>query len=109
MKVGAAVLVLFLSVVAFVVGSSSAGAAPHQVTIDGFAFTPSAMTIGLGDTVTWTNMQDTTHTVTSNQGFWPEPHLAQNDTFTPPGAFKNAGGYAYRCTIHQGMTGIVRV
>jgi len=109
MKVGAALLVILTSIAAFVIGSSSAQAASHQVTIQDTAFTPATMTIGLGDTVTWTNLQNLTHTVTSNQGFWPEPHLVLNDTFTPAGAFKNAGGYAYHCSIHQSMTGIVRV
>jgi plastocyanin len=109
MKVGAAVLVLLLAVLGLVVGSTSAGAALHQVTIDNRTFTPSTMTVGLGDTVTWTNVEAGNHTVTSNQGFWPEATLGQNDTFTPPGVFKNAGGYAYTCTIHDGMTGVVRV
>jgi plastocyanin len=110
MKIAAAFSVLLLSVVCFVVGSSSAGAAPHQVTIANTAFTPSTMTVGLGDTVTWTDLQqDVTHTVTSNQGFWPEATLHLNDTFSPPGAFKNAGGYAYHCSIHQSMTGLIRV
>ena len=38
------------------------------VTIQNFAFTPAAITVAAGTTVTWTNKDAATHTVTSNAG-----------------------------------------
>ena len=43
---------------------AAAGGAP--VEIKGFAFNPASVTIKVGETVTWTNKDGTTHTVTAD-------------------------------------------
>lgn len=110
MRLSAAVLVVAVSILGLLIGLSPAGAAVHQVDIANFEFTPAAMTVGQGDTVRWTNLQgDADHKVVSNQGFWAGPTLSLNQTYSQSAAFKNAGGYAYHCSIHASMTGVIRV
>jgi plastocyanin len=45
---------------------SAVAAADYDVDISGFAFDPASLTITEGDTVTWTNLDQTPHTVTSD-------------------------------------------
>jgi plastocyanin len=71
------------------------------------AYSPSPLTVNVGDTVTWVNNDNTAHTSTSNGGAW-------NSSTIPPGGqfsttFQTAGTYPYHCTIHPGMVGMVVV
>jgi plastocyanin len=85
--------------------------APHtvDVSISGSAFGPSALTIRVGDTVRWTNMDSFPHTATSTSG--PESfdtgQLAQHDTGSH--TFVHAGSYTYRCLNHAFMTAKITV
>ncbi len=45
----------------------SAGGKTIEVTIQGFAFNPSSITISPGDTVKWTNMDSAPHTVVGDR------------------------------------------
>ena len=82
-----------------------AQAADHSIDIKNFAFTPSSITISSGDSVTWTNDDTTTHTVTGTD--WGSGDLAPGATFTH--TFAANGSYAYHCSIHPFMTGTVVV
>jgi plastocyanin len=72
--------------------------------ISGFA--PATLTVAVGDTVTWTNQDFTTHTVTGlpelNSGFI-------NPTASYPHTFNTAGTFDYHCEIHPFMTGRIVV
>jgi len=89
-------------------GGPAAGT--NAVQIKGFAFSPAAITISTGTSVTWTNLDGAAHTVVSDTGtpeaFSSDP-LAQNGvfrfTFTRPGTYK------YHCSIHPSMKGTVIV
>ena len=65
------------------------------------------MTVGLGETVTWTFQDLTAHTATSDNGFF--------DTGSASGGasrsvrFPSAGSFAYHCTFHPMMRGRVTV
>ncbi|MBI4016408.1 MAG: cupredoxin family copper-binding protein, partial [Candidatus Aenigmarchaeota archaeon] len=80
-----------------------------QVTIQGFRYSPNIITIDEGESITWTNQDDTGHTVTIMQG--PEtfdsgeiaPGQQFSYTFTKPGT------YSYECSIHTAMKGSIRV
>jgi len=71
------------------------------------AFSPETVKIGLDTSVTWTNNDGTTHTATSNNGFFNTGNISagQEDTVE----FESAGTYRYHCNLHAHMTGSVKV
>lgn len=94
-------------------GGTTATTAPaaatkaNSVTIANFAFAPKSITVAPGQTVTWTNKDSTTHTVTEDKGAWDSKNLAVGATFQH--TFNQAGTFAYHCAIHASMTGTVVV
>lgn len=69
-------------------------------------FTPSILRIDPGDSVTFVNLDDTTHNVGGNMwGNYDDMNL--NDAFTA--TFDEAGVFPYACSYHPGMTGAVVV
>ena len=86
---------------------SAAGVTGNAATIKNFAFTPMTLTVRAGTTVTWTNQDSSTHTVTAVAGGFDSGNLTTGTTFTH--MFPTAGTFAYRCNIHQYMTGTVVV
>jgi plastocyanin len=76
------------------------------VTVRNNIFDPSATTVGVGATVTWTWAQGTVdHDVTFNDG----PKSATQSSGGYARTFATAGTYGYRCTQHPSMTGTVTV
>src|SRR5665647_1421190 len=70
----------------------------NDVTIKGDAFSPSSLTVKVGDTVTWTNNDNHDHTVTSDNGTFNSGNIANGSTFSF--TFNTAGTYSYNCSIH---------
>jgi plastocyanin len=72
-----------------------------------FAFTPAKLEIGAGTTVAWTNNDQMAHSVTADDGAWDsgliEPGATWQHTFEKPGT------YAFHCTPHPFMKGVVTV
>ena len=89
------------------IAASTVLAADSSVTIAGFAFAPSTVTIQVGDSVTWTNEDSTPHTATAEDGSFDTGQLANGDSNTV--TFDTAGTFAYVCSIHPQMTGSVVV
>lgn len=87
--------------------AAPAAAATRDVAIADDGFTPAAVTVVQGTVVRWTNHGSHLHNSTSDQGFWRTPNLGMHQSASA--AFPNAGGFAYRCTTHTGLRGIVRV
>lgn len=79
----------------------------NDVFMQYLAFVPASKTISVGTTITWTNRDNTTHTVTSNTGVFSSSNIAPNGTFSFK--FITAGTYPYHCTIHPTMTGTITV
>jgi plastocyanin len=78
------------------------------VTINNFAFSPKIITVKVGQTVTWTNMDEEPHTVTDGDDGIHSPVLGnQGSTFSY--TFTKAGSYGYNCSIHPFMHGMVEV
>ncbi len=79
----------------------------NQVYIQNMSFTPATITVTTNTTVTWTNQDNMTHTVTSDANQFNSgdinPGGAYSKEFTVPGS------YAYHCAIHPSMTGTVVV
>jgi plastocyanin len=79
-----------------------------NVTIQNFAFSPAAITVAKGTTVTWTNRDSTAHTVTVDSGNGPKSSQLQKDQ-TYSFKFDQAGTAAYHCSIHPYMKASVTV
>ena len=77
------------------------------VEIDNFVFGPERLVVKAGTTVTWTNRDDIPHTVASKERLFKSKAMDTDDsysfTFTTPGEF------AYFCSLHPHMTGIIVV
>jgi LPXTG-motif cell wall-anchored protein len=95
-------------------GASLAGSATPKTgsvsIVDGnsqssFRFSPSSITVGAGDTVTWTNNGAEPHDVTGDglSSGTLNPGQGYSNTFSSPGTFN------YICTIHPFMKGSVTV
>ncbi len=82
------------------------GPGVNEVWIQGMAFTPATITVNANTTITWTNKDGVTHTVTSDTGLF-NGNLSQNGVFTH--TFTTPGSYPYHCSIHTYMTGTVIV
>jgi plastocyanin len=72
-------------------------------------FDPATITIvvGVNNTVTWTNNDNTLHTITSDSGSFGSGLLNSGDRWSY--TFTTAGTYGYHCSIHSWMTGTVIV
>lgn len=81
------------------------GPGASEVFIQGFAFSPSTITVAANTTVTWTNKDGVSHTVTSNTGLFDSGLIGTNGTFSFK--FAAAGTYPYHCTPHPAMTATV--
>ena len=88
-------------------GSGAPGA--NEVFIQGMVFNPSTITVTAGTTITWTNKDVASHTVTSDPGSGSlnGPTIGQNDTYSF--MFSTADTVTYHCAIHLSMKGTVIV
>jgi plastocyanin len=87
--------------------ATQAAANPAAVRIDNFNFTPLTLVIAPGTTVTWTNADDTPHTVREKDGKFKSAALDTDDTFSQ--TFTAPGEYEYFCSIHPRMLGKIVV
>ena len=89
------------------VSAPPARAADQSVTISDDAFGPSAVTVSVGDTVTWTNSDDSPHTVTAEGGAFDSGNMDEGAVFSF--TFTEPGTYAYRCDYHSDMQATIVV
>jgi plastocyanin len=87
--------------------ATGSAAAPNTVVIKNFSFSPKPITVKTGSTITVINDDNTTHTLTANNGAFNTGDVGggQDGRIT----VDRAGTFAYHCTIHTFMTGTVRV
>lgn len=78
-----------------------------EVVIKDLAFSPATITVAAGTTVTWTNQDSVSHTVTSSTGIFDSGTLSKGAEFSY--TFNNAGDFEYYCSIHTTMVGHVIV
>ena len=79
----------------------------HFIDISGMAFSPSTLTISVGDTITWTNQDSAPHSATGDNGEFDSGTLSNGQTFSF--TFTTTGTYTYHCAIHNGMTATIIV
>src|SRR5437879_564598 len=105
----AAALAALLSALIVTVSSTDAATpAPSiDVSIAKFAYGPQDITIAPGTTVTWINHDEAPHTVTSTDKSFASKGLDTDDKYQH--TFASEGDFAYICTVHPFMTGMVHV
>jgi plastocyanin len=84
-----------------------AAADATTISIREFMFTPTSMTVAVGTTVKWQNLDGEPHTVRSVDTSFSSNPLDQNDSFTFK--FDKPGTYRYVCSIHPQMVGTIVV
>ncbi|MEV0930576.1 cupredoxin family copper-binding protein [Streptomyces phaeochromogenes] len=98
------VLVLLVPLLLLWAAPGPASAATYRVAMKGYAFSPAALTVPVGSTVTWTNQDTAPHDVKTTSGpvsiHSPMLQKGQSWSFT----FTTAGSYGYYCTVHPDMT-----
>jgi len=79
----------------------------------GSCFLPSEVSIGVGETVTWSNDSSVAHTVTSGNSEDGPDDVFDSSLFMAGATFSHTftetGQYEYFCLIHPWMTGTVIV
>ena len=87
-------------------GPKDNGSTSTSITVRDNSFSPSATTVPVGSTVTWTWAGSAPHNVTFSDG--TASSTQASGTFQH--AFATAGTFAYHCTIHgAAMSGTVTV
>jgi plastocyanin len=76
---------------------------------DNLAFSPQTVTVNVGQVVQWKNTGQIAHTVTFSgaQSCLTDDQLGGGSTWDV--TFNQAGTFAFKCTIHPQMTGVVTV
>jgi amicyanin len=83
---------------------------PNAVTIKGYAFNPTPLTVKKGTTVTWTNQDIARHNIVADTPSTDAPNgplFGKGETFSY--TFTKAGTYKYHCEPHPYMKGEVIV
>lgn len=117
---GKHLLFLLLAAVVLVSGCVSYGSQPTQqppanqsppavnaIRILAYEFSPQIIKVKPGTTVTWTNTDPVSHTVTSDSGAFEQGQLSAGGSFSRD--FSQAGTFDYHCSIHPSMKGRIIV
>ncbi len=91
-------------------GIPAAAVATSNIAIHDFMFSPMAIKVRVGTTVTWTNQDSVHHTITMDNRSAGGPasgEVGQGQTYSY--TFSKAGAYTYHCMPHPYMHGTVLV
>lgn len=91
---------------AFAVTKTKSTAAP-KVSIKGFAFSPAKLTAKVGQTITVTNADGATHTLTADNGSFDTGNLNGGKSGRIKATKK--GTFAFHCNLHGSMKGTLTV
>lgn len=85
---------------------SSAAVSTNSVNISNFSFDPPQITVRANSTITFSNKDGVTHTVTADKGtFDQEITAGKTVTLT----ISDPGTYTYHCSVHPAMKGTIIV
>jgi plastocyanin len=91
-----------------IAGGSASASGIGDVSIANFAFTPKIVKVSAGSKVTWRNDDDVPHKIQSaDNRFRGSPLLDTKGTYSM--SFKEAGEFAYFCSLHPTMQGKIVV
>ncbi|WP_370251651.1 cupredoxin domain-containing protein [Nioella sp.] len=98
-------LLALLATLPLALTARPARAATHSVTIEGFAFSPADLTVAVGDTITFTNMDGAPHTATADDGSFDTGRLnrSQSGEIT----ITAAGSFPSKCACRPNMRGTI--
>jgi plastocyanin len=96
-----------LSVLPLTANAAAESAADATISIDKFMFEPTSITVTVGTTVHWKNLDPEPHTVRGVETNFRSDALDQNDSFAHK--FDKPGTYRYVCSIHPQMLGTIVV
>lgn len=82
-------------------------ATTHEVAIKGFAFDAADLSINVGDTVNFTNLDGAPHTATADNGSFDTKRLKKGASAAV--TFSAAGEFTYFCKFHRKMKAVIRV
>jgi plastocyanin len=88
-------------------GSETAPKGAAKAEMRTMTFMPSRIEIKAGTTVAWTNNDPLVHTITADDGSWDSGAIEPGKTWTH--TFSKAGEYAFHCTPHPFMKGVLVV
>ncbi len=89
---------------------TSTAVAATAVTIQNYMFSPMAIKVKVGDSVTWTNQDGVRHNVVADKASADAPNgplIAKGETYSF--TFKKAGTFTFHCMPHPYMHGTVIV
>lgn len=95
-----------LSALATLPAVAARAATDHAVAIQGMKFVPDDLSVAVGDTVTFTNMDSAPHTGTAKDGSFETGKLSKGKSGTV--TISAAGDHAYFCKVHPNMKGVIR-
>lgn len=81
--------------------------ATHVVDIRDYTYKPAELTIPAGDSVTFVNHDDDSHSVTAKDGSFDSKLFGTGKSWTY--TFNTAGTYPYICSVHPSMQGKIIV
>ncbi len=79
----------------------------HTVVIESMQYNPAELQVRRGERIVWVNKDLFPHTVTAASHAFDSGSIAANSSWTYVAA--KAGEYAYGCTFHPTMKGILKV
>ncbi len=100
-------LLLPLALLATLVVVAAAGADTKTVQIVKSGFTPSSMTVNVGDSVTWKNADAVGHQVVANDGSFASPMLKPGESYSQ--TFSKSGKVSYHDSLFTSRKGSVTV
>ncbi len=102
-----AALLLAVSLAGAAAPQPAAAGPTYTIKLEHFMFTPGTLTVPVGATVRWRNLDGEPHTTVSVDGLFRSGALDQGDSYAF--TFKAPGNYRYVCSIHPQMVGTIVV
>ena len=88
--------------------TGSGAATTIEASAAGFEWAPPDITAKVGDVITWQNADNAPHRVATNDGSCRmDSNMNRGDSRSLQ--FTTSGEYAYRCTVHPSMTGVITI
>jgi len=106
-KIGSVISIIMMLSALILISCQKNNPGPDEVFMEGNKFSPATITVTAGTTVTWTNKDNVTHSVTSDTGMFESGDLSNGNTFKY--TFSTQGSYDYHCRFHGAMIGKVIV